>query len=173
VYDVPHEAWNDTYQDGIYDLIVMDEFNGQKTITQMNLLTDGYVTPLQRRGTNPYLKKDKLPVIICANKYPHEVYHNVKDRTLVEAFASRYQVLDFYNAQHEDNWEGMITLKFTTASNEAVLLPSDDEDDCVIVQGTTSFPSPMPVPVTPIPVKKRKANFIDVDMSFTDPENDL
>lgn len=129
VYDVPHESWNDTYQDGIYDLIVMDEFNGQKTITEMNLLTDGYQTPLKRRGTSPYLKTDCLPVILCSNKYPLEVYHNVflKDKALVEAFNARYELLDFFSSGDAAN--PRIEVQFTLCEPEAIVLESDEDSE--------------------------------------------
>jgi len=113
------------YADGIYDLIVFDEFQGQKPIGQLNALTDGFTTPLVRRGTHPYLKNDKLPVIICSNKLPHDVYNKTTDRAYVDAFASRYLILDFYEA----GFTGKIDIEIQTASNEAVILPSDNEEE--------------------------------------------
>jgi len=125
VYDVPAETWNDAYADGIYDLIVFDEFQGQKPIGQLNSLTDGFPTPLVRRGTHPYLKQDKLPVVICSNKLPHDVYNKTTDRAYVDAFASRYLILDFYEA----NFYGKIDMVFESLSPEAVLLDSDEESE--------------------------------------------
>lgn len=136
VYDLPHESWNDGYQDGCYDLIIMDEFNGQKTITEMNLITDGYVTPLKRRGMCPYLKKDALPVIIISNKAPEEVYHKA-DRVLVEAFASRYEVVHIFNKidirfeeeRPEVPKNTLIVVNDTVTEEGGVILDSDTESD--------------------------------------------
>jgi len=94
VYDIPGEKWADSYENGIYDLLLFDEFNGQKTIQEMNVLTDGYVTPLVRRCKPPILKKDILPTIVISNKLPGEVYHK-SDQAYVEAFASRYLIIDY------------------------------------------------------------------------------
>lgn len=128
VYDVPHEQWNDTYEDGIYDIIVMDEFNGQKTITQMNLLTDGYPTPLQRRGTAPYLKTDMLPVVLCSNKYPQDIFKGTKDkppdRALVDAFCNRYEIIDFFDMLE---FTEKIKVNFIPVAAEAIILDSDEE----------------------------------------------
>lgn len=89
MYEAPYEDWNDNYEDGMFDLIIFDEFKGQKAIYDMNLLTDGYVTPLKRRGKNPYLKKDKLPVIVCSNFSAGEAYKKA-DEMSRRAFVSRY-----------------------------------------------------------------------------------
>jgi len=158
VYDIPAETWNDSYQDGIYDLMVFDEFQGQKAIGQLNGLTDGYTTPLIRRGTHPYLKNDKLPVIICSNKLPHDVYHNAKDRAYVDAFSSRYLVLDFYNDAIEK-----IDIKFDVDKPiESVLLPTDDEQEDEVTQSMKRKRDEDEVLLSSI----RQPNNIDVDMSI-------
>jgi len=161
VYDVPAETWNDAYQDGIYDLIVFDEFQGQKSIGQLNALTDGYTTPLIRRGTHPYLKNDKLPVIICSNKLPHDVYHNAKDRAYVDAFASRYLIIDFYGAEVESKIDIHFEVDKPTSS-ESVLLPTDDEKEDEVTQTMKRRREEDEVLLSSI----RKPNHIEVDMSM-------
>lgn len=169
VYDCPAEQWNDSYADGIYDLIVFDEFQGHKAIHQMNTITDGYPTPLIRRGTHPYLKQDKLPVIICANKLPQDTYHQTRDRAYVEAFASRYLILNFYEA----GFEGQLNFEFESCSNDAVILESDDEggdDEGGADVGVSEEEQPLgeKAEYAMLNNLKRKYNIIDIPMDSDD-----
>jgi len=71
------EVWWDAYSDGAYDLIVLDEFHSQKTITQLNPILSGDPTPLSRRCSAPLTKRDNLPVIIMSNYLPEECFAKV------------------------------------------------------------------------------------------------
>lgn len=71
------EVWWDGYSDGAYDLIVLDEFYSQKTITQLNPILSGDPTPLSRRCSAPLVKRDNLPVIILSNYMPEDCYAKV------------------------------------------------------------------------------------------------
>lgn len=71
------EVWWDAYSDGAYDLIVLDEFHSQKTITQLNPILSGDPTPLSRRCSAPLTKRDNLPVIIMSNYSPEECFSKV------------------------------------------------------------------------------------------------
>lgn len=71
------EVWWDAYSDGAYDLIVLDEFHSQKTITQLNPILSGDPTPLSRRCSAPLTKRDNLPVIILSNYLPEECFAKV------------------------------------------------------------------------------------------------
>jgi len=71
------EIWWDAYADGAYDLIVLDEFHSQKTITQLNPILSGDPTPLSRRCSAPLTKRDNLPVIIMSNYIPEECFSKV------------------------------------------------------------------------------------------------
>jgi len=71
------ELWWDAYSDGAYDLIVLDEFHSQKTITQLNPVLSGDPTPLSRRCAAPLTKRDNLPVIIMSNYLPEECFSKV------------------------------------------------------------------------------------------------
>lgn len=104
VYEIPYEEWNDNYLDGAFDLMIADEFKAQKAIYEMNLLSDGNVTPLKRRGKPPYLKGDKLPLIICSNFSPSEAYKKA-DEMSRRAFCSRYT---------EVYLDDLFTVKITT-----------------------------------------------------------
>lgn len=71
------EVWWDAYSDGAYDVIVLDEFHSQKTITQLNPILSGDPVPLSRRCSAPLTKRDNLPVIILSNYTPEECFAKV------------------------------------------------------------------------------------------------
>jgi len=120
IYDIPHESWNDSYQDGCFDLMILDEFNGQKKLNELNLLSDGYPTPLNKRGTAAYLKKDVLPLIIVSN-LPITDQFSKCEGSLRDAFISRYEVVAF-----EEPFKIIVEAEEEVApekENEVVLLP--------------------------------------------------
>lgn len=83
VYDVcMNEDWMDDYCDEDYDLVVMEEFKGQKQITWMNQFLDGQPCPLRRRGKSAYLKTKNLPVIILSNWSLERAYKNSSEEKL-------------------------------------------------------------------------------------------
>ena len=69
VYFMPYEDFYCTYADDCYDVIVLDEFKGQKRIQDLNQWLDGSQFPVRRKGAPPLIKKDNLPMIILSN-YP-------------------------------------------------------------------------------------------------------
>lgn len=71
------EKWWDGYEDDAYDLIVLDEFFTQKTITELNPILSGDPIPLSRRGSSPYVKRQNLPVIILSNYTPEDCFTRV------------------------------------------------------------------------------------------------
>jgi len=74
VYFMPYEDFYCDYMDGCYDVIVLDEFKGQKRIQDLNQWTDGSHFPVKRKGLTPYVKKDNLPFIILSNYALNECY---------------------------------------------------------------------------------------------------
>lgn len=68
------EDWFDDYQDGIYDLILFDEYKAQKKIQVLNRLLSNDITALSRRGRSPVVKHDTLPVLILSNYTPAVAY---------------------------------------------------------------------------------------------------
>lgn len=76
------EKWWDGYDDGCYDLIVLDEYRSQKMITELNPILSGDPTPLSRRNAPPLVKRDNLPVIILSNFHPEDCYHKVQPSQL-------------------------------------------------------------------------------------------
>jgi len=80
--------------DATYDLMVMDEFHGQQTVTFMNQLLDGQCMVLPQKGQQ-YHKKKNLPIIICSNYLPKDCYRKVyeENRDHFDAFARRLTVV--------------------------------------------------------------------------------
>lgn len=88
-YYVPNDGnWYDGYTDQ-YDFIYFDEFKGHKTIQDMNRLVEGSPCPLPQRGTQPYVKKKNLPVIVASNYGIQGVYQKA-DSIVVAALQSRF-----------------------------------------------------------------------------------
>lgn len=101
VYEAPYDGkWDDEYEDGLYDLVIFDEFRGQKTITAMNRWLGSETTPLCRRGRAPILKRDKLPCLVLSNYDPPGAYTNARDTergsVSLVALERRVKVLDYH-----------------------------------------------------------------------------
>lgn len=91
VYHVPvFEDFYDGYLDGRFDLIVFDEFKGQKSIQWMNYFLQGNPMQLKKKGSQ-YLKRQNLPVIILSNFDIEVCYRKVFQNSAValEALQSR------------------------------------------------------------------------------------
>ncbi len=68
VYVLPYDGgWFDSYEDGKFDLLVIDEFKAQYTMQQMNRLLGSEKTTLNRRGREPLRCRDRLPVLVLSN----------------------------------------------------------------------------------------------------------
>lgn len=109
IYDVPKNLKFDDYEDGLYDLCYIDEFNGQFTVTFLNEFLQGGRQTLPTRYRQN-IKNDNLPVIIMSQKHPREVYPKV-DLATFNAFLSRIdvvfvehfiKVLSFYNDAYNE-----------------------------------------------------------------------
>jgi len=81
--------------DETYDLIIMDEFHGQQTVTFMNQLLDGQCMVIPQKGRQ-YHKHKNVPIIICSNYAPKDCYHKVYDenRDHYDAFERRLEVVE-------------------------------------------------------------------------------
>ncbi len=63
----------DEYDDRDYDLVVFDEYKGQKTITWMNTFVQGGPIKVYRRY-NSYNKTKNIPVIVLSNYTIQQCY---------------------------------------------------------------------------------------------------
>lgn len=89
-----HE-WVEGYEDGKYDLVVFDEFHGQKSITFMNQFLDGSTMwiPQRNAGTT---KEQYVPCIVNANHLPDAYYSgSASTADQLSAFVARFITLSF------------------------------------------------------------------------------
>lgn len=106
IYYVPRDdgEFCDEYEDGIYDLIVLDEFTNKKTMQWMNQLLDGQTCYLKKKG-GQILKKDNLPVIILSNFSLEQNYPRLNESGMLEPLISRLKIVNvqsFINVPFRD-----------------------------------------------------------------------
>ncbi len=80
-YLMPHEDFYDLYEDGKYDLVILDEFKATKTVQFLNEFLQGSAMSLRKKGTQAE-KNDNLPVIVLSNYSLEECYCNVDNAKL-------------------------------------------------------------------------------------------
>ncbi len=86
------EDFDDNYQDDSYDIIVADEFEGQRKLGWMNELLQGGTMPLRRKGEQ-YIKKNNLPILIASNPSPNSCYKNCST-SRIGTLLSRLKVIE-------------------------------------------------------------------------------
>jgi len=92
VYHIPvTEDFYDAYDDD-YDLAVMDEFKGQKTLQWMNEFLQGSKMTLRKKGSQ-YLKCKNIPVIILSNYSLSECYPKAAMDGRLSTLEARLQVV--------------------------------------------------------------------------------
>lgn len=91
----PDEDFYDDYEDGVYDLMVLDEFRGNKRVQWLNILLEGSFLPLRKKGSQ-YLKKDNLPIIILSNFSLEDSYQNVNRHQpeRLESLKARLEIIE-------------------------------------------------------------------------------
>lgn len=100
VYEMPIlEDFYDFYQDDNFDLVVLDEFKGQKTMQFLNLWLQGSTMNVRKKGTQA-IKRKNLPMIICSNYRLHECY---KDTVKLQTLRARLVEIDLLNPIDLDN----------------------------------------------------------------------
>lgn len=103
VYHMPMgEEFYDLYSDD-YDLVVMDEFKGQKTIQWLNLFLQGSPLNIRKKGCQS-MKRKNLPCIILSNYSLSEIYvkANLDGRlSTLEARLLCVEIDSFINFYHD------------------------------------------------------------------------
>jgi len=93
IYDIPKgEDFYDLYEDNLYDLALMDEFKGTKTLQWLNEWLQGEDMNMRQKGKQ-YYKKQNLPTIIMANHSLQEIYAKAGPSKL-EPTESRLKIID-------------------------------------------------------------------------------
>ncbi len=96
IYYVPLDTSHlDDYDDEEYDLIVFDEYKGQKSITWMNGFVQGNSFPVHRRYSGT-IKVKNLPVIVLSNYSIEGAYEKVNlfNPYRLNSLKSRFQVVE-------------------------------------------------------------------------------
>lgn len=143
-YNVANEDKWWSGMDSMKQIILFDEYTGYKTISDMKRLLEGQEFPMpQKYATKPFLKTKNIPIIICSNSSPEQVYHKVKEERPQEfgPFMERLLVVQ-------------VTREFEVPWLKAPLQdesPDSDEKD-EVQEGPT--PEPPHRPGTP-PIKQR------------------
>jgi len=129
IYQIPAtEDFYDLYEDGMYDLAVLDEFKASKTIQWLNLWLQGGMMNIRKKGAQ-VLKKENIPTIILSNYELHESYHKV-ELSKLETLESRLDIVrvsEFINIDWgewntprvESEDESMIETESESDSDEA------------------------------------------------------
>ncbi len=79
IYHVPHEDFDDEWEDGLYDLAVIDEFRGTRKISWMNRFVQGGSMRIRKKCAQG-MKRENLPVVVCSNYCIQDAYSlNVPD----------------------------------------------------------------------------------------------
>lgn len=104
VYHIPMgEDFYDQYSDD-YDLVVMDEFKGQKTIQWMNQFLQGSPMPIRKKGSQG-MKYKNLPVVILSNYRLSECYVKAANDGRLSTLECRLEIveidsfIDFYKGE--------------------------------------------------------------------------
>jgi len=106
VYHMPTtEEFYDHYSDD-YDLVVIDEFKGQKTIQFLNQFLQGSNMPIRKKGSQG-MKSKNLPVVILSNYALSECYVKAANDGRLNTLECRLEIveidsfIDFYK-RHDD-----------------------------------------------------------------------
>ena len=102
-YDFPYgETFHDHWLDYGYHFALIDEFQGQVTIGDINRFVDGQRTRLKVKSHGSVLKTQNIPCIVVSNKTPEECYPNCSQSTSPSysqflAMKSRFKVVHVPN----------------------------------------------------------------------------
>ncbi len=78
VYWITKTENDDEWEDGRYDLAIIDEYrDGWKPIEWMNKFAEGGTMTLKRKFRTDYIKQQNVPLIICSNQTIFECYNHL------------------------------------------------------------------------------------------------
>lgn len=99
------EQWDSGFGTHDWDLIVLDEFLGQRSVTYMNELCEGGHMWMSQKGEQPVLKTKNIPVIVLSNHSLEEIYSKVAKETpvLFKALLSRFEIVYVGETVHTIN----------------------------------------------------------------------
>lgn len=93
VYLMPmEEEFYDQYSDD-YDLVVLDEFKGQKKITFLNQFLQGSTMSIRKKGSQG-LKTKNIPVIILSNLTLEQCYRRANEDGRLDSLRARLEIIE-------------------------------------------------------------------------------
>jgi len=98
-FNAYHVANEDRWWSGMdstKEICFFDEFTGYKCLSDMKRLLEGSNFPMPQKCTQPFVKKKNIPIIICSNSTPEQIYHKVKEEKPIEfdGLMERIKVLE-------------------------------------------------------------------------------
>lgn len=91
-YPIPFKDFYCEWDDKAYDLAIMDEYTGAKTLGWLNQWLEGALLNLDQKNKPSYIKKFNIPTIICSNLSPEQVYNKCPEIQLT-ALNNRLEVI--------------------------------------------------------------------------------
>lgn len=92
IYNIPAKDFYCEWSDDAYDIAVLDEYTGYKTLSWLNLWLEGSRLPLDQKNKPNYIKTFNIPTIICSNLSPEACYSKVTEVQQV-ALRNRLEVV--------------------------------------------------------------------------------
>lgn len=94
IYVIPRdEEFYDEYEDGLYDLAVLDEAKSTKTMQWLNQWLDGQVMCLRKKGKQ-YTKTQNIPTIILSNYSLEQNYKKLYERNELGPLITRLMFVE-------------------------------------------------------------------------------
>lgn len=115
VYMVPtEESWMDTFEDGVFDIAVVDEFCGGKTISWLNRWLDGGTIWIPIKGKSAVWKTQNIPTVILGNKTMEEIFKDAaaKRDVSLEALCAPHPRGRLLTVKLEDEGSGLLMKYF-------------------------------------------------------------
>lgn len=121
---MPSEDFYDSFDEDLHQLVVFDEFKGQKPLVFLNRWLQGDMFCIRRKGSQ-YIKTKNLPFIFCSNFSPTQAYKQT-DASL-DAFLVRLLVVEISDPLDLDNvhWD----FEIVQSSSKEKEKDSIDEED--------------------------------------------
>lgn len=134
------EEFYDTYDDEAYDLILVDEYKSQKTITFLNAFVQGGLSMILRIKGGQITKRKNLPVIVCSNHTIIDAYSKA-NFVSVSALRERFEEIELNEPIDLDNieWEKADQVSIAQAEidkgKEEEIEVEDSEEEEVVRRG--------------------------------------
>ena len=136
------EDFYDFYDDNQWDIVLLEEFRGQKTIQFLNEFCQGSMMTLRQKGKQA-LKVKNLPMIVLSNYRLTEVYSKslANDASRLDTLRTRFFELHF-DTPIDTRAIGE-ALGLSSSEIDAILLPPPDPLSSIIpVDDGVALPPP-------------------------------